>query len=551
MTSFVLIFFLIFFSNTLFGQQNKTIRVFINGIEYKKNITIPDSITTNSDFISVYINLFRSQTNLALCLDSTQNTKTEYLFYFSFRPKYIYKIILKNKENNLIENKIFNKDYFSKSKRLFDKYLVYYENEGFPFTEIILDSLNLTNDTLYLLYKLFENKYFVFDSLDVIGNNIVSKNFLIAYTRIIPGRKYEEKKIKQFDRILKELIFVRERKNTDLFFIDSRAKLRIYLEKQSANNFSGLIGISNGEKSQLIFNGDLTVSFKNIFKHAETLDISWKKNNDQSQRLDFSFAYPYIFNSTIGISTKFNLHKQDSTFLNSRLMTGLMFYTQGFNGMSVYLEQKQTSLLKYSGSNLASTDSRFIGSNFIYNRLNQLVLPDKGYLLSIDMAYGRRLLLKTTQMPNSVYQLLPKNNEQWRGTFSIITFVPLTRMFFFKLKCEGATLSSSNFKNELFRLGGSQSIRGFDEESIYASTYLLISGEWRISLDNATQLFAFFDKLIYRSFIYSDRPWGMGIGVEINTSAGLFFASYALGSQFNQSLLLRNSKIHFGYKNRF
>lgn len=552
MTRIVLLYFLILFSNTLFGQQDKTVRAFINGIEYKKNKTIADSITLNPDFIAIYTNFFISQTNLALCIDSTKKTKNEYLFYFSLQPKYVYHLILKDSANHLIEKKILKKHYFTKSQRLFEQYLVRYENEGFPFAEIILDSLSVTDsDTLYLFYRLLKNKFFVFDSLDIIGNNIVSKNFLAVYTGIIPGSRYEENKIKRFDRLIKELAFTRERKKSDLYFIDSKAKLRVYLEKQNANNFSGIIGISNGEKNQLMLSGDLAVSFKNIFKHAEILDIAWKKNEAQSQRLDLSFAYPYLFNTSIGVMTKFNLYKQDSTYLNSQIKGGLMFYTQGFNGMSVYYEQRQTSVLKYSSSNLASTNSKFIGLNFIYNRFNQLILPDKGYFFSIDMAYGRKSLLKTSQIPDSVFQLLPQNHEQWRGTSSIITFIPLTRAFFIKLRFEGATLSSSNLKNELFRLGGSQSIRGFDEESLYASTYLLISGEWRIALDNATQWFAFYDKLMYRSFIYSDNPWGLGLGAEINTNAGLFFISYALGSQFNQPLSLKNSKIHFGYKNRF
>lgn len=552
MTRIVLLYFLIFFSNTLFGQQNKTVRAFINGLEYKRNITIADSITINPDFIYNYTNFFTSQTNLALCIDSTRKTKNEYLFYFSLQPKHVYHLILMDSADKLIEKKILKKHYFTKSQRLFEQYLIRYENEGFPFAEIFLDSINVTgSDTLYLFYRLLKNNFFVFDSIDVIGNNFVSKNFLAVYTGIIPNHKYDEKKVKQLDRLIKELVFVREKKKSDLYFIDSKAKLRIYLEKQSANNFSGLIGISNGERNQLMFSGDLAISLKNIFKHAEILDIAWKKNDDQSQRLDLSFAYPYFFNTSIGIITNFKLYKQDSTYMNSQIKTGLMFYTQGFNGMSVYYEQRQTSVLKYNATNLAPINSKYIGLNFLYNRLNKVLLPDKGYFFSIDMAYGRRLLSKTSQITNSVFQSLPQNNEQWRGTSSIISFIPLSGVFFIKLRCEGATLSSSNFKNELFRLGGSQSIRGFDEESLYASTYLLFSGEWRMSLDNASQWFVFYDKLMYRSFIYSDNPWGFGLGAEINTNAGLFFISYAVGSQFNQPLSLKNSKIHFGYKNRF
>ena len=141
MIRIVLLYFLIVFSN-------------INGLEFKKNKTIADSITLNPDFIAIYTNFFTSQTNLALCIDSTKKTKNEYLFYFSLQPKYVYHLILIDSANNLIEKKILKKHYFTKSQRHFEQYLVRYENEGFPFAEIILDSLSITDsDTLYLFYR--------------------------------------------------------------------------------------------------------------------------------------------------------------------------------------------------------------------------------------------------------------------------------------------------------------------------------------------------------------------------------------------------------------
>ena len=85
-----------------------------------------------------------------------------------------------------------------------------------------------------------------------------------------------------------------------------------------------------------------------------------------------------------------------------------MFYTQGFNGMLVYYEQRQTSVLKYTTSGLAATNCQFAGLNFINNRFNKPILPEKGYSLSIDAAYGQRTLSKTPQMPDSIYSKLSK-----------------------------------------------------------------------------------------------------------------------------------------------
>ena len=45
---------------------------------------------------------------------------------------------------------------------------------------------------------------------------------------------------------------------------------------------------------------------------------------------------------------------------------------------------------------------------------------------------------------------------------------------------EAADLQSENmFKNELFRIGGLKTLRGFDEESITASFYNIATLEWR------------------------------------------------------------------------
>ena len=49
----------------------------------------------------------------------------------------------------------------------------------------------------------------------------------------------------------------------------------------------------------------------------------------------------------------------------------------------------------------------------------------------------------------------------------------------------------------------------------------------------------------------SDFPFGIGAGINFETKAGIFGLNYALGSQNNNPLSIKNAKIHFGYVNYF
>lgn len=108
------------------------------------------------------------------------------------------------------------------------------------------------------------------------------------------------------------------------------------------------------------------------------------------------------------------------------------------------------------------------------------------------------------------------------------------------------------FKNELYRIGGLSTLRGFDEESIYASEYLIGSSEIRFLFEENSAFFAFYDQAYYKSIdVKNDNPAGFGAGIEFQTKAGIFTFSYALGSQLGNSVQFKTARVHFGFVNRF
>jgi hemolysin activation/secretion protein len=119
----------------------------------------------------------------------------------------------------------------------------------------------------------------------------------------------------------------------------------------------------------------------------------------------------------------------------------------------------------------------------------------------------------------------------------------------------GWVQSPSLYRNELFQLGGYKLLRGFDEESIYASSYLVSTLEYRYLLGMNSYFFVFTDL----GFTANNSSMGnttnnflgAGVGIAFETTAGFFNMSLAAGKRDDTKFNLRQTKIHLGYVNYF
>lgn len=119
----------------------------------------------------------------------------------------------------------------------------------------------------------------------------------------------------------------------------------------------------------------------------------------------------------------------------------------------------------------------------------------------------------------------------------------------------GAILNNQLFMNELYRLGGLNSIRGFNQNAFYASHYLVNTAEARLYFEETSYLFAFLD-YAYLSYqiptqSFQDAPLGVGAGISFATKGGVFNFAYAMGVSQFQQFAVNQAKVHFGYVSRF
>jgi hemolysin activation/secretion protein len=156
----------------------------------------------------------------------------------------------------------------------------------------------------------------------------------------------------------------------------------------------------------------------------------------------------------------------------------------------------------------------------------------------------------------SLYDTIKLATYQFNIKTMVAKYFPLDRQSTVKAALSGGWLQSPNiFRNELFQIGGYKLMRGFDEESIFASQYAVTTAEYRYLVG----LNSFF-------FVFADGGWaqnksvsvqtsntfiGVGLGMAFETKAGIFNISYANGKRDDAKFDLRQSKIHLGYVNYF
>ena len=126
---------------------------------------------------------------------------------------------------------------------------------------------------------------------------------------------------------------------------------------------------------------------------------------------------------------------------------------------------------------------------------------------------------------------------------------------FINTKVESASLISklNLLDNEIFRIGGWNSLRGFNENSILGNFYAYGGAEYRYLINNQ----AFFDFFAQTAMVQNKnlnsntRFYSLGLGFNFFLPIGLMSFQISNGNQWNTPFNFRNTKIHWGIITRF
>lgn len=456
--------------------------------------------------------------------------------------------------------------------------LVYLADHGYPFAAIQLDSVILEQQLISGVLQVNKGIPYKMDSINVIGTAHISEPFLHRYLDLPQGSAYRLKTFETVSARLRELPYLQESKPWTLRFGGNGAILDLHLEPRKSSQINVLVGLlptaNQAGDNKLQVTGEANLHLKNALGAGETIGLNWQQLQVKSPRLNLLFEQPFLLGSAFGISTQFDLFKKDSSFLTINAQLGVQYALTARQTGKVYLQLFRSSLIAVDTQKVKFTKtlppdidmSIFnLGVDYELYTTNYRRNPRRGWELYSSVTAGTRTIRQNNAILDikspdfnysSLYDTVKLNSYQFRLKGRVARFLPIGRQATLQLLTNIAWVQSPNlYRNELFQIGGYKLMRGFDEESIYSSRYLVNTLEYRYLVGMNSYFFAFTDigftasKTSYGET--SNRLLGVGFGMAFETAAGFFNLSLAAGKTNETNLNLRQTKIHLGYVNYF
>lgn len=442
--------------------------------------------------------------------------------------------------------------------------LDYYENKGFPFSSIRLESVEFREDSANenylanLILLIDEGIKSTIDKIEIEGNN-KTKDFVIGRAiQVTLGEEFSQKKIDEIPYRLNRLRFF-EPIEQPAFYFNSKQKgvLKISIKEKQTNFFDGIIGYvpSANEKESGYLTGFVNVNLRNLFGTGRAAFLRWQQEDRSSQELELRYLEPWLFDFPFNIEGRLFQRKQDSTYIQRDLEARLEYLATDEISASLLLITQSTipselSLNKFSVFNSSSFTSGF---NFKIDTRDDFYSPTKGIYFNNTYKYT----LKRINGPSAL--ITPDIKTEitlQRLEFDFSIFQQLFHKQVAAFGVHARELRGDDIDlSDLYFLGGTNSLRGYREKQFQGNRILWSNLEYRLLLSRRSFAFLFFDSGYFlrnedrQKNIPENSSFkiGYGFGLNIETGLGVLGVSFALakGDSFGEG------KIHFGIINEF
>lgn len=545
----------------------------------KKNIfSSPQEIQT---YLAQRVDSLHKMGYFSASIDSIKLTDFTYTAY-AYLGNQIQFIQLKNGNiDSALFKKIVQKDQHSWQdvQAIKQSILDFYLAQAYINGEVYLEDFTINDNAFSASVFVQKGEKIEIDSIIVDGELQLSSTYLNRYFNIEKGDALTKAVLEKIKlRTTQSKLFSMVGQPRFRIKANHKADVYLQLEEQHGNQFDFIIGlqpnttVSSGTKNLLI-TGEGQLKLLNPFGNGNEVAIDYKQLRPESPILHADLFVPILFGQRFGSRANFHIEKIDSSFVKVRYAGAVNYQFEGNKHISFGVEATnsflqfvdveyvlQTGLLPQT-SDFKQT---LYFSEFKNATLNAIFAPTKGIAYNLFAGVGNRTIepeakvLELEEETGINYQLyydqLNENKFTLRAEADLSVFWPLATNSTILLRNQSKYQHFANyFINDLYRIGGIQSIRGFDEHSLLASAYTINTAEYRLLLNRKSffSLFADVGYLKNKQNNSDDFLIGLGSGLDLSTKAGIFSVNLAVGKSKHLPFNIDRMRVHFGYVNVF
>ncbi len=333
------------------------------------------------------------------------------------------------------------------------------------------------------------------------------------------------------------------------------ASLIVDAQAPAPGAFDLVLGVvpDAGGRASLVGSGFLSLLSPFGLGHRYVLRLD--RQPGRTSRAEALAELPYLPWVPVGVAFGFDGIQQDSTLSTQRLRGEVTYGSpawQVFGSVSKETTKPGVGGVRLVGGRqqIAQASVTFVGGGFRADRRDRRISPRRGVLAEVRVERGDRRR-SFGLVVDGVETRQRERASQDRATANLRLFAsPLSRVVVV-MGGEGYLLRSDAYEvGELFRLGGTRTLRGYPDDRFRARQAVRLLGEARLLLDRSSYLYLFFDAA------WLDQPAtsqaevtalsgfypGYGGGIQFETPLGLMNASYAASRESGFS----DGQVHVG-----
>ena len=442
--------------------------------------------------------------------------------------------------------------------------LSFYENNGFPFAKIIIESLDVLRDStkketyVDVLMNLDKGSINSIDRVEIKGNAKTKDYVVLRELRLNKGEKYVQKRIEDLPRKLNKLRFF-EPVAPPAYYLDQKGKgvLQVEVKEKVTNTFDGVIGYvpSSTPGTKGYVTGLVNIGLRNLFGTGRSFAFRWQQLNKSSQELELKYLEPWLFSYPFNITAGLYQKKQDSTYVQRRIDGSVEYLTSDIitAAFTISTEDIYPNTEDSTRFTVYSSNSIITGVSLSIDTRDDPYAPASGLQFINSYSYSRKKINGPSQFVTPGMEL--KSTLQRLSIDFMVYWNPFSTHVI-AAGVHGREMKGDFFEvSDLYKLGGTLSLRGYKENQFLGSRIFWSNLEYRLLLTKRSYFFTFWDT---GYFLRKEEPersiqktegfrMGYGLGLSLETKLGILAVSYALGKGDTFS----TGKIHFGIVNEF
>ncbi len=406
---------------------------------------------------------------------------------------------------------------------------------GYPFGKVGFINYELVNPTtIKLEMEIQYGSKRNIDKVIVKGYENFPKNFIKNIFKPGKSNSLDVDKALSLANKIDKTGFARNIKDPEILFTKDSSSLYLYIDKIRRNIFDGFLSFDTDENSGRInIEGYAKINLINTFNGGEKINFDFRSQKNQDRSLNSDVYIPYVFGSPLNLKYGLNLTQKDSSYTsNENLIDIDMIFGNIRAGLGL---QTNKSTSEEAIENVENFKSKLINvfSEYIILDNSDQLIPE---LFKISLRYGSGLKEQSGEKTN-----FSKYSVELHRKFN------LSSKFKLQSSITRRKINSKNLvNNELLRFGGYNSIRGYDENSIFTDGYTLLKTSLNYYLNDTIYIYTIFDLANYSNEILDldEDIYSGGLGFSSRTENGIISISYSKGNRWGNSFNLKNAKIN-------